>query len=65
MDRGLSRIVDQTVDRKVVSVIEPAIESAVFKVLGVDKANDRGLLAYIFVCLSWQGSAVHTPLLPT
>ena len=50
MDRGLSRVVDQTVDRKIVSAIEPAIEAAVYKVLGVDKANERGLLVLFNVC---------------
>ena len=47
MDRGLSRVVEQTVDRKIVSVIEPAVEAAVFKVLGVDKATDRGQLVQL------------------
>ncbi len=42
MNRGVARIVDQTVDRKIISTIEPAVESAVLKVLGVDNADNEG-----------------------
>jgi hypothetical protein len=42
MNRGVARIVDQTVDRKIISTIEPAVESAVLKVLGVDNAGNEG-----------------------
>jgi hypothetical protein len=42
MDTGVERIVEQTVDPKIYTLIEPAVESVVYKFMGVDKSQEGG-----------------------
>jgi hypothetical protein len=39
VEEGIERIVDQTVNPKIYSVIEPLVESVVYKFLGVEKTE--------------------------
>ena len=40
MESGVERIVEQTVDPKIYSVIEPLVESVVYKFMGVEKTEE-------------------------
>ena len=42
MNAGVDRIVDQVVNPKILSVIEPEVEGIMYKVLGVEKPQESG-----------------------
>ena len=55
MESGVERIVEQTVDPKIYSVIEPLVESVVYKVMGVEKTEDGepGKRHFIMIAITY------------
>ena len=49
MESGVERIVEQTVDPKIYSVIEPLVESVVCKFMGVEKTEEGEPGKYRFI----------------
>lgn len=62
MDAGVERIVDQVVNPKILSVIEPEVEGIMYNVLGVEKPKEAGIYNLV-TC--WKAlprpSAYHKP----
>ncbi len=42
MESGVERIVDQVVNPKIYSVIEPKVEDVIYNLCGVEKSEEKG-----------------------